>query len=206
MDDVPWQPEPDELGTEEPPFEFNDVDQVPETDPLLDEIENIDEGVPEPPAPIQWDLLTAEEAEFEWYALNEWVHWYRKRFSLPAATVAPFWHRHPEMLEELSALHLHYLGSYHRDQDGSGPLGWLNDSAVTQKRLRELVTIAGTKLDRDRETRPTIWPGETPAQEIRETSIDDREADFFAFVEVDLEHRRQLQRALSAMSEEEHTL
>lgn len=58
--------------------------------------------------------------------------------------------------------------------------------------MREWVTIAGTKLERDRDTRQTAWPGEPPAPEIIEALIEDREGDFFAFVEADLERRRRL--------------
>lgn len=71
-------------------------------------------------------------------------------------------------------------------------MGWHADFDTWQKRMREWVTITGTKLDRDRDTRQTVWPGEPAAPELLEDKIDDREADFFAFVEADLERRRQL--------------
>ena len=41
--------------------------------------------------------------------------------------VPPFWHRHPELLWELSALHLHWLSAYDPEQNGSAPLGWHRD-------------------------------------------------------------------------------
>lgn len=185
-------PEPDYFLADEPENLEVDPDNLawsgyePSDDELEDEEGDEDD---EPPAPIKWSLLSAEQAEIEWFILNEWVHWYRKRYGLPTAVVPPFWHRHPELVEELSALHLHYLGCFHKDQDGSGPLTWHADSAALQKRLREWVTICGTKLDRDRETRQTVWPGEAPAEEIVEIVIDDREADFQAFVEADVRAR-----------------
>lgn len=200
-------PEPDEFPPDEPERDWSELDdEFPETDSVHDESDEEIEDVPEPPAPIQWSLLTAAEAELEWYALNEWVHWLRKRYGLPVAVVPPFWHRHGELVEELSALHLHYLGSFHRDQDGSGPLGWHADFDTWQKRMREWVTIAGTKLDRDRDTRQTAWPGEPPAPEIREMLLEDREGDFFAFVEADLEHRRQLAQVVDVLFEQEPEL
>lgn len=184
-------------------WEDTDSDEIPETDPVYDESAEPAVDVPEPPAPIRWSLLSAAEAEIEWYALNEWTHWLRKRYGLPTAVVPPFWHRHGELVEELSALHLHYLGSFHQDQDGSGPMGWHADFDTWQKRMREWVTITGTKLDRDRDTRQTAWPGEPPAPELHEEKIDDREADFFAFVEADLEHRRQLAQVLDELFDDE---
>lgn len=168
------------------------MEAISEIDPIYDEDQEPVEDPPDPPAPIQWSLLTAEEAELEWYALNEWTHWLRKRYGLPVAVVPPFWYRHGELVEELSALHLHHLGCFHKDQDGSAPLGWHADFDAWQKRMREWVTIAGTKLERDRDTRQTAWPGEPPAPEIIEALIEDREGDFFAFVEADLERRRRL--------------
>lgn len=192
--------EPEDIEPDEPEDRWEeDSDETLETDPMYDESDELAEDVPEPPAPIQWSLLTATEAEYEWYALNEWAHWLRKRYRLPAAILPPFWHRHGELVEELSALHLHYLGCFHRDQDGSGPLGWHSDFDLWQKRMQEWVTISGTKLDRDRDTRQTVWPGEPPAPEIHEELIEDREADFFAYVEADLERRRRLARELDAL-------
>src|SRR3954447_3021928 len=45
----------------------------------------------EPPHPINWNLLTAEEAESEWLDLNAWVHWLRATYGLPPTVVPPFW-------------------------------------------------------------------------------------------------------------------
>lgn len=50
-----------------------------------------------------------EDLEAEWLELNRWVHWLRRTYGLPAAVIPPFWHHHPELLWELSALHLHWL-------------------------------------------------------------------------------------------------
>ena len=187
MNDAERERDPDEVH-----WDDDYEDAISEVDPIYDEDQEPVEDPPAPPAPIQWSLLTAEEAELEWYALNEWTHWLRKRYGLPVAVVPPFWYRHGELVEELSALHLHHLGCFHKDQDGSAPLGWHADFDAWQKRMREWVTIAGTKLERDRDTRQTAWPGEPPAPEIIEALIEDREGDFFAFVEADLERRRRL--------------
>ncbi|WP_241980362.1 hypothetical protein [Cryobacterium glaciale] len=49
----------------------------------------------EPPHPINWNLLSADDAEAEWIELNRWVNWLRRTYGLPASVVPPFWHRHP---------------------------------------------------------------------------------------------------------------
>ena len=48
--------------------------------------------------------------------------------------------------------------------------------------MREWVTIAGTKLERDRDTRQTAWPGEAPAEPVEEVLIADRDEDFVRYV------------------------
>ena len=70
------------------------------------------DDVAEPPHPVNWNLLSADDLEVEWLALNDWVAWLRRTYGLPASVVPPFWHRHPELVWELSALHLHWLGAY----------------------------------------------------------------------------------------------
>lgn len=43
-----------------------------------------DSGLLEPPHPINWNLLTANEAETEWLELNAWINWLRRTYGLPA--------------------------------------------------------------------------------------------------------------------------
>ena len=83
---------------------------------------------------------------------------------------------------ELSALHLHWLGAYDPEQNGSAPLGWHRDFADARARLRDWVTASGTRLDRDRPSRQTAWPGERPAAPIEDTPIVNRRDDFVQFV------------------------
>ncbi len=148
------------------------------------------ELLPEPPHPVNWNILTADEAETEWLELNAWVNWLRRTYGLPAAVIPPLWHRHPELVWELSALHLHWLGAYDPEQNGSAPLGWHRDFADARHRLREWVAASGTRLDRDRPTRQTVWPGEEPAEPVEETPITDRDADFVQHVLDDVARRR----------------
>jgi hypothetical protein len=169
-------------------------DQAPppdqtETQPDFDSRTALDEPV----RPVNWNILTAAEAQVEWQDLDAWVDWLRHTYGLPPAVIPPLWHRHDELVWELSALHLHWLNSYNPESSASAPLTWHRDFAEAQKRLREWVATSGTKLDRDRPTRQTIWSGETPAQPGAETVITDRNADFVQFVLTDVAARLRIE-------------
>jgi hypothetical protein len=151
-------------------------------------------GAPQEPArPVNWNLLTAVEAEAEWRDLDRWVKWLKNTFGLPPAIVPPLWHRHDELIWELSALHTHFLNCYDPDASPSAPIGWLRDFADARNRLRDWVSTCGTRLDRDRSSRITTWPGETPLTPAPETPIVDRDQDFEDFVRADLAARRQIE-------------
>ena len=171
------------------------TNNVPDSD-----VDEMDDGydeplIAEPPHPINWNLLSAEDAEAEWLELNRWVDWLRHTYGLPASVIPPAWHMHPELLWELSALHLHWLCAYDPDQNGSAPLGWHRDFADARQRFREWVAASGTKLDHDRPTRQTVWPGEEPADPIEDIPIIDRDAEFVEFVMADVQARRDAEEA-----------
>jgi hypothetical protein len=176
-DFVPEQDEP------EPEIDHSTTSRVGAAGPMLDE----------PPGPINWNLLTADDAEAAWLELNQWVNWLRTTYGLPPSVIPPMWHRHPELHWELSALHTHWLCAYDPQQNGSAPIGWHRDFADARQRLRDWVAACGTRLDRDRPTRQTVWPGEAEAEPIEDTPITDRDEDFVAFVIADVERRRQLE-------------
>ncbi|GAB3129141.1 hypothetical protein [Glaciibacter psychrotolerans] len=157
-----------------------------------------DQSLPEPPHPINWNLLTADEAETEWLELNAWVNWLRRTYGLGANAIPPSWHRHPELVWELSALHLHWLSAYDPEQNGSAPLGWHRDFSDARQRLRDWVAASGTRLDSDRPTRQTSWPGEGPALTVEDSAITDRDEDFVQFVFEDVEQRRAAEDAFYA--------
>ncbi len=149
-----------------------------------------------PLRPINWNLLTADEALAEWHDLDAWVDWLRHTFGLPPAVIPPLWHRHDELIWELSALHTHWLNTHDAEGSPSGPLGWLRDFHDAKQRLREWVSLSGTRLDRDRPTRQTAWPGEPPHEPPPEVEIVDRRADFTAFVAEDIAARRATEAAV----------
>ena len=135
------------------------------------------------PRPINWDSVSSDDLEIELLDLNRWVNWLRRTYGLPATIIPPYWHRHPELLWELSALHLHWQSAYHPDQQASAPNGWHRDFADTRERLRDWTTTSGTRLDTDRPTRQTLWPGEQPeAPQHAAAVVTDRSEDFAHFV------------------------
>lgn len=143
--------------------------------------------------PINWNLLTADEAMAEWTDLNAWVDWLRLTYGLPPTVIPPYWHRHDELVWELSALHTHWLNAYDSEGSPSSPLAWHRDFAEARNRLREWVSTAGCRLDRDRPTRQTTWPGEVTRETCPEVEIVDRYADFVQFVLSDVATRRRIE-------------
>ena len=110
--------------------------------------------VPEPPHPVNWNLLTANDLEAELLELNRWVDWLRHTYGLPVAVCPPFWHRHPALVWELSALHIHWLCAIHPEAKGSAMLVWHRDFTEAQERLRHWTAACGTRLT-------TGWPTST---------------------------------------------
>ena len=145
-----------------------------------------------PPAPINWNLLDADQAEIEWRDLDHWVKWLKSTFGLPPNIVPPYWHRHDELVWELSALHCHWLSCYHESASPSAPIAWMREFSDARYRLRDWVSICGTRLDRDRPTRQTTWPGESAPQAGTEIEIRNRDEDFAAFVRDDVLRRRRI--------------
>lgn len=152
------------------------------------EFDPADTDIPE--SPINWLTLGPDEACSALVDLNRWVDFLRLAYGLPPAIIPPFWHRHDELIWELSALHLHWLNSYHRDAPLSAPLHWHHDFSIARVRLREWVSTNGARLDRDRPTRVTTWPGEPPRPTAPESVIPDRSEDFQAFLREDYRQRQ----------------
>ncbi|GAT74057.1 hypothetical protein MHM582_2558 [Microbacterium sp. HM58-2] len=174
-------------------------DEPPTPDSSFDDFAD----VAEPPHPINWNLLGSQALETELLELNRWVNWLRRTYGLPASVIPPCWHRHPELLWELSALHLHWLCAYDPDQHGSAPLGWHRDFADARHRLRDWVAASGTRVDRDRATRQTPWPGEDNPPPTTETPITNRDEDFVQFVLDEVTTRREAEDAFFAGAEGE---
>ena len=138
------------------------------------------------PRPINWRTLPPDDLEHELLELNSWVNWLRHEYGLPTQVIPPMWHRHPELLWELSALRQHWLGCYDPQAIPNQALAWHHDFAVSRERLRDWVTTSGTRLDRDRPTRVTPWPGGESENWVEpdasERPVTERTKDFVDFV------------------------
>lgn len=116
---------------------------------------------------------------------------------LAAQGVRPAAHDHPApvapprraRLGAVCPTHTHWLACYDPDASPSAPIAWMRDFADARHRLREWVAACGTRLDRDRPTRHTIWPGEPPEPVATDREITDRAADFTTFVDDDVASR-----------------
>lgn len=173
--------------TTHPGPRYDDPEYAP--DPLGDPSAYPVQGTDTEVRPVNWLTLDADDARAEFLDLNRWVDWLRRAYGIPPTIVPPLWHRHDELIWELSALHTHWRNSYDPDASPSAPLAWHRDFAEARHRLREWVATCGTRLDRDRPTRHTAWPGEPATEPAPESPISDREADFVAFLIEDLRSR-----------------
>lgn len=61
--------------------------------------------------PVAWDTLDADAAAQQWAALAGWTDWLIARYQL-SEVVPACWYAHPAILEELSALHVAWVGAY----------------------------------------------------------------------------------------------
>ena len=172
-------------------FEFDGPDTVFGTADFDDE---------RPLRPVDWNVLSADEALLEWDDLNRFVKWLCLSNGLSPAVVPPLWHRHDELIWELSALHIARVNAYDPEGSPAGPLAWHREFHEAKQRLREWVSLSGTRLDRDRPTRQTAWPGEPPYEPAPEVEILDRDADFAAFVAQDVAARRAIEEQVRAAS------
>ena len=92
--------------------------------------EHINNVLGEVPRPISWRSLPPEDLEHELLELNAWVDWLRHEYGLPAQIIPPMWHRHPELLWELSALRQHWLFCYDPQAKGNQALAWHTTSPL----------------------------------------------------------------------------
>ncbi len=71
-----------------------------------------------------WQAQGGARAEALWAQLSSWVAWLRSRYPL-AKQVPGCWWRHPELVEELTALHLAWRAAYTDAQAPlTGPVDW----------------------------------------------------------------------------------
>lgn len=161
------------------------------------------------PRAINWKALSPLDMEQELLDLNAWVDWLRHEYGLPAQIIPPLWHRHSELLWELSALKQSWLMCYDPQAKGNAPIEWHQIFHATRERLRDWVAISGSKLDRDRPTRHTPWPGGEPENWTppanEEHPITNRTEDFLDFIDKQVRARQRQEDALivSILNDEE---
>jgi len=193
-EDIPSEtPEPGTDPDLEPDFDGVDLSELPpeveaKTRQLAKQayVNDLAATLAAVPRPINWRTLPPDDLEHELLDLNAWVDWLRHEYGLSAQVVPPMWHRHPELLWELSALKQHWLFCFDAQAKGNQALAWHHDFAVARERLRDWVMISGTRLDRDRPTRVTPWPGGEvygwSEPDTKERPVAERTKDFLAFV------------------------
>jgi hypothetical protein len=95
----------------------------------------------------------------------------------PVAVVPPFWHHHPEMVWELSALHLHWLvpttpsRTPPRRSAGTATSPTPESASATGS---PPAALASTETARP----GSRWPGEDPAPTIQDFTFTDRDTEF----------------------------
>lgn len=85
---------------------------------------------------INWRTLTDDEAPAAWQDLGDWVNWFVRRYSIPVRRIPSCWYRHPELVEELSALHTAWVVSFDPIDAGYGPIGWHERLSAAIPRLQ----------------------------------------------------------------------
>ncbi len=152
----------------------------------------------QPVGPVNWNTLRAEEAAAAWVELDAWVSWLRTAYGLSVLEIPPLWHRHDELVWELSALHQHWLACYGDGASGSAPLQWHRDFDDARHRLRRWVAACGTQSTADRPTLVASWPGQAPRDVRPARAITDRDADFRDMVRADVQERIDAAEAFTA--------
>lgn len=106
------------------------------------------------PLPIVWSAHTPEDQELLLEELDLWVDWLTDRYRLDHRVVPHCWHDHPEILEELSALHLAWQGAYASTAMPDAPLRWHEQFAAACARLNDWVARTGCRPDAHRSRQP----------------------------------------------------
>ncbi|WP_129337203.1 hypothetical protein [Cellulomonas endophytica] len=95
--------------------------------------------------PFVWSALNPVAEQEAVRELVTWVGWLAGRYRLDHRVVPDCWPAHPELVEELSALHLAWLGAFARTSAADAPLGWHERFAHTSARLSEWTARTGCR-------------------------------------------------------------
>lgn len=97
------------------------------------------------PVPIVWSAHTTEDAALLLEELDVWVNWLIERYRLDQRTIPECWFEHPELLEEISALHLAWEGAYATTAAPDAPLSWHEHFAAARDRVISWVARSGCR-------------------------------------------------------------
>jgi hypothetical protein len=109
------------------------------------------------PAPVDWARLDADEAADAWHRLDGWVRWLVHRYRLDHRDVPACWYRHPDLVEELSALHTSHQAAFHPESSPHAPLDWHHQLSATRHRLQNAVSRTGCRPAEHRDLTAAAW-------------------------------------------------
>jgi len=110
------------------------------------------------PSPVDWTVLSEEEAADQLDQLIDWVDWLTWRYTLDSRTVPECWPEHGSVLEELSALRTAWIQAYATTSLGSAPLDWHQAFSQARQRLADWAARTGCRPAAHRPTRETGRP------------------------------------------------
>lgn len=97
------------------------------------------------PTPVDWTVLSDEEAAAELDLLDDWVEWLVWRYRLDPRTVPECWPQHGSLIEELSALRTGWVQAYASIAPGTAPLDWHQSFDHARQRLTDWVARTGCR-------------------------------------------------------------
>jgi hypothetical protein len=97
------------------------------------------------PVPVMWSAHTARDQAFMLEELDLWVGWLIDRYGLDHRVVPGCWARHPELIEELSALHLAWEAAYSSSAGPEEALRWHERFELARHRLADWVARTGCR-------------------------------------------------------------
>ncbi len=104
-----------------------------------------------PPVPFAWSSLSPDDTRLFLEDLDLWVGWLVERYRLDHRIVPECWRQHPELIEELSALHLAWQGSFALTANHDAPLLWHEHFANACQRIADWVARTGCRSGEHRD-------------------------------------------------------
>lgn len=105
---------------------------------------------------INWRNLRDEDAVQAWSDLRDFVEWFCTRYEITSTMVPDCWYKHPNLVEELSALHTAHTVAFDEADGGWGPIGWHERLTVAMGRIRN--AYSNTCRNGHAPITPRTWP------------------------------------------------